>query len=397
MKKLLGLVLSIFVISASVFSEGFFTDRFFELRFELPVNFSNNAVSLNDILKKEVEIDLRKIADTMPKDGLVFNMNTKPTYSMNLNLRAIYVGIDAGIEANGKVNLSKDWFDFLGYGNKVGETVDFNVNAYFDAFAFTDVKFGMKLGRYKFQAVPTLFIPIVSYSGSAASAKFLNDDKGRLYASISSDMTMHTAFDPNNFSGDVGSFFNNAGFDIGGTFEMPLDYFSSLTIKGRIPFIPGKLPYGVKISTSYTIDTTVQDIIANEMDEAKTNSSEPVVINEIAYINRPMKIDGYYHFKPIGSLIDLCAGAGFGVYHPFVENAHFYPEYYLGAQLNLIGLLKFGLSTEYTDQIFKHELGVVFNFRVMEFDAGISVQSASFAKSFSTAGLGAYIIYSIGF
>jgi hypothetical protein len=59
--------------------------------------------------------------------------------------------------------------------------------------------------------------------------------------------------------------------------------------------------------------------------------------------------------------------------------------------------LNFELSHSYIDQLFRNEFAVAVNIRLVEVDAGISLQSASFAKSFTGAGLGAFVTVSIGF
>ena len=56
-----------------------------------------------------------------------------------------------------------------------------------------------------------------------------------------------------------------------------------------------------------------------------------------------------------------------------------------------------GLSTEYRDQLFIHQIGATLNVRVLQLDVGISSQSASFKKSFEVSGVGAYAYITMGF
>ena len=44
------------------YSKNFLSERFFEFQIGVPVDFSNNAISLDDIFKKELTLDLAKIA-----------------------------------------------------------------------------------------------------------------------------------------------------------------------------------------------------------------------------------------------------------------------------------------------------------------------------------------------
>ena len=91
------------------------------------------------------------------------------------------------------------------------------------------------------------------------------------------------------------------------------------------------------------------------------------------------------------------AGGGFGIRHPFSSDAQFYPEYYAGLTLSLIDLFKIGVSTQYKDQVFIHQLGTTLSIRFVQVDVGVSTQSANFKKSFEVAGVGAYAYVTVGF
>ena len=59
--------------------------------------------------------------------------------------------------------------------------------------------------------------------------------------------------------------------------------------------------------------------------------------------------------------------------------------------------MKFNVSTQYRDQLFIHQMGGTVNIRLIQVDAGVSVQSANFIKSCQGAGFGAYGYITIGF
>ncbi|MBQ5472653.1 MAG: hypothetical protein IIT58_11730, partial [Treponema sp.] len=114
-------------------------------------------------------------------------------------------------------------------------------------------------------------------------------------------------------------------------------------------------------------------------------------------IHRPLKFNVYLDKNLLGSLFNARAGAGFGIRRPFCDAAVFYPEYYLGFGINLIDMIKVGVSTQYKDQLFIHQLGTTFNIRLIQLDLGISSQSSSFKKSLSVGGVGAYAYLTVGF
>ena len=99
----------------------------------------------------------------------------------------------------------------------------------------------------------------------------------------------------------------------------------------------------------------------------------------------------------LAGLLEFRGGVGLGVYHPFLEDAFPYPEYYLSAGLNFLDFLKAKVSTEYTNQLFKHQFAADLNIRIIEIECGVSLQSTNLAKSFSKTGFGGYAVVSFGF
>ena len=49
------------------------------------------------------------------------------------------------------------------------------------------------------------------------------------------------------------------------------------------------------------------------------------------------------------------------------------------------------------DEVYKNALALSLNIRLVEVDAGVSLQSPNFTKSFTGAGLGAFVTLCIGF
>ena len=51
----------------------------------------------------------------------------------------------------------------------------------------------------------------------------------------------------------------------------------------------------------------------------------------------------------------------------------------------------------YFNEIFKHEAGLIMNFRFVELDLGVSLQGSDFKSSFKGAGIGAFVNFAVGF
>ena len=91
MKKFYSFVLAISMLAASAFAYNWFDKRYFELAIETPFGLSNNTVQMSDVLKKDLVIDLRQLADRVPDNGFDTSFYTNPTFSLNLDARKFHI------------------------------------------------------------------------------------------------------------------------------------------------------------------------------------------------------------------------------------------------------------------------------------------------------------------
>lgn len=398
MKKIYSLFLVLSVILSMGYSKNFLSERFFEIQIGVPVDFSNNAISFDDIFKKELTLDLAKIANEMPSEGLNLIVDAKPYVALNLNIAFIHLGMSAGVDVYEKMGISKDFFDFLGKGNEVGETLTFDFNNYTDLFAFCEADVGIDFSNFSIHVTPSLFVPIFSSSGSVAKVTFLNDEEGNINLNMNTNFGVYSNFDmyDENFLSDL--FSNGNGFDVGVSASLPFGRKLVFSGKARIPIVPGSYQYKY---SSYYEATTTMNLLDSSLNSSETNGNikdfSKEVLEEKIYINRPMKFNLYADYLLMGNVLKLRAGGGMGVFRPFLTDSFTYPEYYFSAGINLFDFIKASISTEYTSQIFKHQIALGINVRLIELDCGVSLQSTDFMKSFSNNGFGAYAIVSIGF
>ena len=128
MKKKISFVL-IILMTSLLFSKSFFGTRYFETKVDVPFNFSNNTFGLFDIFQKELVIDLTKIANEMPKNGLTSILNVSPNYGFTLNINDYFIlSPKIGFDIYGSANISKSFFDFVGNGNQLGENLEFSAS-----------------------------------------------------------------------------------------------------------------------------------------------------------------------------------------------------------------------------------------------------------------------------
>lgn len=402
MKKIFATIFTISILCTAAFASNFFEKRYFEIKTGTDLGISNNLFSCKDLLKKDLVIDLQKIADDCPKNGFDIRANVNPKLEMNLNILDFSFGYSAGIEAYEKFQLGRDIFDFLGHGNSVGQTLNISFNNSTEIYAFNQIDVGFKLGKIKINVRPAVFLPILSIYNSGGSLTVLNDSDGTLEINMATDMAIYSSVplksDEDGVTFDTESMVDilagNYGLDLGGSIAYA--FTDTFSIEGlcRIPVIPGHLKNKSSVQGGFTYKMKLTDFENSEKD-----SKEIEVVNEEAFyaINRPLKLAVYVNKDLIGKLFSARAGGGLGIQRPFCDGAYCYPEYYLGLTFNLINIFKVGISTEYTSQLFKHQLGTSLNFRVIQLDLGISTQSSSFKKSMEVAGVGGYAYITVGF
>ena len=404
MKKILASLIAVSILSSAAFAKNFFSQRYFEMRYGADVDFSNNLFALNDFMKKDLVIDLNKIADECPDNGFNIRADAAPTVAMNVNVGDVHVGLSSGIQLYENMSVGQDLFKFLGYGNEIGQQLDFSFTDDADVFAFSQLNVGFKVGRLKFKFQPAVFIPVLSIRGGGGSLKVQNDEDGTLKIGMDLNMNVYSAVELKSKEGENGisvdssniasSIASGYGFDLGGAVSYNLTKSLAFDVAYHIPLVPGHLNYLSTITGGFDYEIKLTDY-----ENAKKTERETTVTNEkkTLDVHRPLKLNLYADKDMLGGLFNARAGAGFGVRRPFSDDADFYPEYYFSFGLNLIDMLKVGVSTEYTDQLFVHQLGTTFNVRLIQLDLGISTQSSSFIKSMSVAGMGAYVYVTFGF
>jgi hypothetical protein len=335
-----------------------------------------------------------------------FIANARPNVEVNLNISKLHIGLNTGAEMYGKFEIGKDLFDFAGYGNSVGQELNLTFTAISDIFAYSQLDVGLDGRKFKLHVKPAIFVPVISTRGNGGRVNVVNDSEGNIHAAVDVDMKVYSPIDLEHSdayfneisrSGNIlnSSLFNGYGFDLGAYLALPFSKSFSVDFDLRLPIAPGHIKKVSNVTSHYSYDAKFTDISngTTTQEEPKFSGYEDCDF----VIHRPLKFNVYLDKNLLGTLFNARAGAGFGIQRPMSDEADFYPQYYLGLTLNLIDLFKLGVSTEYTDQIFKHQIGTTFSLRFIQLDVGANVQSSSFKKSMEVAGLGAYAYVTVGF
>jgi len=394
MKKIFALIFASIIFVTSL-SAAWFDDRFFELAVDLPFGLSNNSIKIGDILKEDLVIDLREIAEKMPEEGLSFYMYSNPSLSFRLRIKNFTFGGKSGVEGFGSAAISKDLFDYLGKGNYFGQTLNISQNVNSDVFAVQEFFASFNVKRFKVTVRPAVFFPFFHITSNNGNLRIENDEEGNLKVNYKSSLEVYSALDYK--KGKV-SF--SPGFDIATSLTYPLFDFLSLTGNLRFPVFPGQLGYKFSVDTEMNFETSADKIISGDLGSRNFDSEVSSASSASYTINRPLKFSLFADFTPFGDWVLFTGGLGMGFRHPFTDDKdsfEVFGEYYLGGKIMLGNILSAGLSSQYYEKLFIHQIDFKANVRIFELDFGISSQSSDFLKSCSGGGIGSFITVRMGF
>ncbi|MCR4952722.1 MAG: hypothetical protein K6A43_01490 [Treponema sp.] len=440
MKKLFSVICIFSTLLVSSFANAFFSSRFFEVYANVPVDFSNNAFTLNDIFftpTGQIIIDLEDF-QKLPERGFSIDLNTKPVAGFKLDIpKGLVFGANAGAEVSTGLLFSKDFFNFLSEGYNCGEELTLTAKKFnADVFAFAQVDLGWNTKKTSLVFHPALFVPILHVQPDNVSAVLKNTESGEFIVNANADLSVYTNanlakdgnIDTNSLVSDITStMMSSAGFDLGVDYK--LDLFKFLTVGAGIhaPIVPGKLTKRTSMEYQFEYKIKAEDFINkaenndSEDQEGTENSTEETQSEEaktanapkfndtvdlgsdVYKINRPFKFYVNGNLHPFGDFLSVYGMLGFTAKHAFEPtmsmsdfSENFYMDYLIGAQLSLIGMLTLDVSTERTNQIYAHKAALGFSLRIVAIDAGVSLASSSFLKTFDAGGVGAFVNVAVG-
>ena len=363
----------------------------------------------------------------MPGNGFNVTADIMPNIGITLDFKkGLHLGVEAGVDVYSKVGLSKDLFKFIAKGNELGEDIKVGIDGYADAFAFAGVDFGFNLKKFNIRFQPTLFASLLHVATNDAYVRVSNkeDDEFTYLIAVNGNMDVYSAIpmtsdlvkDPqvmlNQMMSQLG---HSMGVDLGG--QVSFKPFNILTVTGsaRIPIYPSHLSW--KTSANYVQEwpISIEKLTSGNKENSEEGDTETTTTEKTTpkledmfaepetvkyYINRPMKLAISADFKPFSWLMSYYGTLGIGIKHPFAKNTdetYAYIDYLIGTKISFVNIISLYLSTERTDEIFKHKATLALNLRLVEIDAGVALESANIETSFRGSGVGAFITACIGF
>ncbi len=379
--------------------------RYFEIGFDTNIGLSNNYFAAKEMLVEELVIDFTKISNEISDDGLVLNFLASGGFFSNLNLNnGMSFGFSFGVDGSGFGKISKDLFDFLGKGNSLGQPLSVGCDGEGDVFTYFDTSYQFDLGDFGVKVGAGFFVPMMHVELKDVTARMENGESGSLDASITGALNaygcgdLQNIFDTLDVAGFVEGIKQGWGFDISGSVEHAILASLQGRVYMRLPIVPGCMNHKMtaSVSSNYHADDFVS-LFDGNVSASSFDISDKVYSSEKFYLARPFRTGYEIKWRPFGKYVSFNHQLGFGVKYPWTADARAYIEYNFGFEASIFNIIGVSAFSSYQREVFVQQAGVMLNLRILEIDAGVSLQGASFEKSWLGSGVGAYFGITMGF
>jgi len=342
----------------------------------------------------------------MSDSGATAALSVRNDVHLDFNFSKFGIGFFAGTEVGANLNISKDLFKVLD-GIVPGTVYQAEASVWFESFATFSVPVRFNVNKWKVKITPTYFVPLVYVPATTVKGSAVNGVDGSITATATAPIEFYTISEfkglikDGDFSTDftnnieVGTLLsdmaNSGGLDLSAAVEYPLKENFDLGGYITMPVLPGRLKH--KVSALATVSVHTDSLMSAMSDDnspdADAELSDAVYSDANYVVNRPMRFGVECAWRPLGKWLTLRGLGGFALRNPFGEDVSiksFYPEYKLGVDLVALGMFGLNLSTQYTKKVFAHGIGIMLNFRAVEFDISAAVCSSTFVQSFKGDG-----------
>lgn len=394
------------------------TQRFKARAFSMHMGFTfaataaNNMISIPDIFKPELVIDLNKLSKSTMKSGLhaggLFNLTLFSQFTV---LGEHTIRFSTTVDANGWTNLSKSLVDLFAKGNAeiaLGKTIDGTFNAKLTAFADTGIAYRLKKPSYGFYARLAYFIPLAYMENPggtySVSPKKSGDVIDGMTINAEGTADIYGYLPIRVLGGSMGNsgvadMFKRGGLDL--SLEGAFRPAAWITVKGGIDYMPLMIVTMNKgIRGHFKYEGTLDNLL-NTLGEGKSPFTQNTVTDmnvadlPTKKIMRPCKLRLGGDFRPLQN--DYLILSPFLAF-PVINAKPYYVDGGLKVESRFAGVLGAYFDTGCIERIWRHELCFFVDSRWCTFQLAASVASHDFKRTFtSLSGVGLKLGIGIGF
>jgi hypothetical protein len=378
-----------------------FARQHFTIGSDIGGGFDNGIIGTTDILKKDIVIDLSKIARDVTKDGAGMNFGLYTDFFLDIKNIQIGEGLwDFGfttnIDGNINLNISKSLFTLIAEGNANKHNNSGKISA--SGGIFTEIgltgsaKYKVSERTLNVGIKPAIYTPAVYIpSSTGISYKIYTEKNGNdgLFLDTKGEISVYT---PTSFDNiEPGRFIvGPSGFDMSVEGEYAL--FPFLDVGGsftHIPFAPAILENEMKMGLKeFSIELEGEKLMNGEEPKIpEFDFEDPVYVNNVKKeVRRPFRFDVYACYKPLKTgLLVLRPNIGFSVNATKGDEKGYFNAGF-EAKLNLRDIFTFYLGSGYQEEIWKQKMGLALNFRAFELDLETALRNQTFAGCFMGRG-----------
>jgi hypothetical protein len=390
MKKLFLLFLtSLFLVPCAFGIQ--IEDRTFEIGYNVNGNFSNDFLSIGDVFKETLVLDLNDL-----KDGFKMNlgMGAEPLFfNYNNKKNGWGFGLSTKVDAMGIINLSGNMLTFSEVEKDDDGISEISGAVFFEA----GIPVHFSYNKFKIKIKPSLFFPVF----------YLTSDITYTYKNIADGTVLYLGYDLITFapiamgenSGSNLTAKPGMDFYLGAEYPLSevlgikdkvsiLDFDVGLELFG-IPFFAGVMKDYLLIKGSIGSDKPIRLFGEDtDMDSFLDVDGDTVEGNDkTEKIRRPFKLLSHINWRPFKTKtfnFTVTPDIGFAV-SP-VYNKPFSMEAGVKATFDYSNLFIASIMTGYHDRLWKNGLDLTLNLRAVEFNFGAALCSPSFSKSWNGSG-----------
>jgi hypothetical protein len=396
MKRLLcAIALACFLVPA--FAD--IPDRVVELGTDLGAGAGNSYFTWSSFFNADqtLVVDINDMAAAL--GGFSVNASASERSYLSLKISKLSLGAFMDLSVYSYAGIPDSLLQLLANGNTPDTDYDGSFGLKGDAYVSLGLSGGYTYGPITASVSPSYFMPVFHVDKPVMDFALDATEAGGYAATATANIPVYSVvpLSGEEMTLDVGQILGSGGMDV--TLAGSYQLLPELSVGGRaknIPIFPARMSNRFLVAAAYSFE--LGNILANiDSGEFYTlNATEPTTTSDQTPIQvfRPFKLGVNAVYKPqMLKFLSLSPNMDFVIY----DSKTAYVDGGIKAEANLANLGIFSLSMGIEDLIWKNQLSMALNLRLLELDFLIGMQSGDFFKNFALSGAYAGLSFKIGY
>jgi len=367
-------------------SKGPFTyaRRHFEFGYDAGVGADNGLMGINDIFKKNIELDMSELSQNIDEDGVGLNLDMGGDFFINIMNIPIAggiwdIGVSGGADGGINFNLPEALFILMTKGNIKKHSSSGTISASGGFYADAGLSVSAKYNKLKIGVRPALYTPLLFIPKSGITYHLRAEKTEPLYLDAGGEIIMYSPL------------MEDDGLQFGSDLSLEGEYalFTFLDVGGSLSHIPlsaARLENGMRFTLNRDKFNYQASLNFDSKDAPELAFTHDDNYKNLIKVYRPLSFDVYARYKPSRfEFLSIKPNMGFSV---DINEQEGYFNAGVEGQVHLKDMFSAHLGTGYKETIWKHRLGFALNLRAFELDIEGSLRSQNFIGSWTGQGFG---------